>query len=313
MWGRSDNLRGCSRQAAHRESWGVAVAKTGKSAKDPTPKKRDSTKSDPKKADSKKAKPNQADRDEGEDESSSSRIWAVLAAVAIVALAVVLIVTSQSGPTAGPASSSTGSVAGASSSPPSTGSPSASASVGPSEASVCGLTDIAMSGTVTEAPQATWSMIGAMAAPSIKGEGPGLTDTDGYPSCFARTPLGALVAASTYLAMGSYDPWRRKYYERAMMPGRGQEVLLSQPEGPAESPNGIQVQISGFYVVSYNGQMAEIDLGLLASDGSEGAKLMSLQWSGGDWKVRLSDDGKELSPLREKHPEDQFIPWSAGV
>ena len=49
----------------------------------------------------------------------------------------------------------------------------ASNSATPSDASVCGLTPVEMTGTVATAPAATWALVGTTAAPSIKGQGPG--------------------------------------------------------------------------------------------------------------------------------------------
>ena len=105
----------------------------------------------------------------------------------------------------------------------------ASSSATPSDASVCGLTPVEMSGTVSTAPTATWALVGTTAAPSIKGQGPGKVEEDGYRSCYARTPTGALLAAANYTALGSYGPLRKKFYEEATVPGPGRDALLRKP------------------------------------------------------------------------------------
>ena len=193
-------------------------------------------------------------------------------------------------------------------------SPSITATAAPTaqdEASVCGLDAVEMSGTVTTPPTATWALVGTTAAPSIKGEGPGKIDDDGYRSCYARTPTGALVAAANYAAIGSYAPLRARFYEEATVPGPGRDALLKKPiTGAGEG--GTRVQIAGFRILRYDGDQADVDVAFRTSNGAVGAMVLNLQWSGGDWKIRVADDGTELSPVVQLPSLSGYTLWAGA-
>ena len=193
-------------------------------------------------------------------------------------------------------------------------SPSITATAAPTaqdEASVCGLDAVEMSGTVTTPPTATWALVGTTAAPSIKGEGPGKVDDDGYRSCYARTPTGALVAAANYAAIGSYAPLRARFYEEATVPGPGRDALLKKPiTGAGEG--GTRVQIAGFRILRYDGDQADVDVAFRTSNGAVGAMVLNLQWSGGDWKIRVADDGTELSPVVQLPSLSGYTLWAGA-
>jgi hypothetical protein len=187
----------------------------------------------------------------------------------------------------------------------------ASSSATPADASVCGLTPVEMTGTVSTEPTATWALVGTTAAPSIKGQGPGKIEDDGFRSCFARTPTGALLAAANYTALGSYAPVRKKFYEQAIVPGPGRDALLRKPI-PGAGQGGTRVQIAGFRVLRYDGKVADIDIAFRTSNGAVGGMVLNLQWSGGDWKMRVADDGTELSPAAQLPNLSGYTLWSGA-
>lgn len=179
------------------------------------------------------------------------------------------------------------------------------------ETSVCGLTDVQMTGTVVSAPNATWALVGTTAAPSIQGQGPGKLDDDGYRSCYARTPTGALLAAANYSALGSYGPVRKKFYEQATVPGPGRDALLKKPI-PGAGNTGTRVQVAGFRILRYQGQTADVDMALRSSNGALAAMVFNLEWSGGDWKLRLADDGTELSAVSQIPSLAGYTLWAGA-
>ena len=242
-----------------------------------------------------------ADVDEDERSPGARRIAAAVAIAAIVALGLFLAVSNLLGGDPQPAPPATGAPT------PTTATPSPA-----SEASVCGLTAVEMTGTVNAAPKTTWTLVGTTAAPAVDGHGPGTIDPDdGYLSCYARTPTGALVAAGNYSAIGSYAPLRQRFYEDAIVPGVGQDAVLSKPiEGASDG--GVRVQIAGFRVLRYDGNQADVDLAFLTSKGAIGAMVVNLQWSGGDWKIRLAADGSELSPAVQLPSLAGYIPWAGA-
>lgn len=243
-----------------------------------------------------------ADVDEDERSPGARKIAAAVAIAAIVALGLFLAVSNLLGGDPQPAPP-----AAAAAPTPTTTAPSPA-----SEASVCGLTAVEMTGTVNAAPVTTWTLVGTTAAPAVEGHGPGTIDpVDGYRSCYARTPTGALVAAANYAAIGSYGPLRQRFYEDATVPGPGRDVLLSKPL-TGSSAGGVRVQIAGFRVLRYDGDQADIDLAFRTSKGAIGGAVLNLQWSGGDWKIRVADDGSELSPAVQLPSLAGYIPWAGA-
>lgn len=244
----------------------------------------------------------------GDDEDSGSSKKFIASAVvvaAIVVLGLVLTLTNLFGGKTDPGSARPTPALPASSAPAS------ATDSATGEASVCGLDAVEMSGTITTGPPAIWSLVGTTAAPAIKGQGPGQIDEDGYRSCYARTPTGALLAAANYSALGSYGPVRKKFYEQATVPGPGRDALLKKPITGA-GDGGARIQIAGFRVLRYNGHQADVDLAFRSSNGAIGATVMNLQWSGGDWKIRVADDGTELSPFVQLPSVTGYVLWSGA-
>lgn len=225
----------------------------------------------------------------------TGRGWLAAGVVAvIVALGVVLSVTGVFGGDA-PAT-------------PPAAAPSMSADA---EVSVCGLTQVALSGTLDQAPADTqWALVGTLAAPTVPGHGPGVVDEDGFRSCFARTPTGAVVAAANLAALGSYPPVRDRFNADAIAPGPGRDAILAKPsaQGAADGP---RLELVGFALLRYTGDQADIDLALRTSTGSLLGATVYLAWAEGDWKARVADDGSDLSSVSPISSLTAYVPWSA--
>ncbi len=176
--------------------------------------------------------------------------------------------------------------------------------------SVCGLPDVELSGTVTEAPVAQWSLVGTIAAPTVEGQGPGLIEDDGFRSCFAHTPTGAVVAAANLAAMGSYAPLRPRFDREALAPGPGRDAVLAKPR-PQGGTDGVRLQLAGFRLLRYTGAQADLDLALLASTGQMFGFTFFLEWAEGDWKARMADDGSDLSSVSPISSLAGYVAWSA--
>ena len=180
------------------------------------------------------------------------------------------------------------------------------------EASVCGLEEVEMSGTVTKAPTATWSLVGTTAAPAIEGQGPGKIDDDGFRSCYARTPTGALLAASNLLAMGSEAPLLGpKMNERLTVPGPGRDAAMARPPVQVDSSGG-RFQIAGFRINRYDGNTADVDIAIRTSTGVIAAQVFTLKWVEGDWKVVLADSGDLPSPMSQLPSLTGYVAWSGA-
>jgi len=176
--------------------------------------------------------------------------------------------------------------------------------------SVCGLTEVALDGSVEQAPPATWSMIGTIAAPTVDGQGPGVVEDDGFRSCFAHTPTGAVVAGYNLAAMGSYRPVRDRFNAEAIAPGPGRDAYLADP--PTGDGSGApRLEFAGFRVLRYTGQQADLDLALLASTGQTFGYTLYLEWAEGDWKVRMAADGSDLTAISPISSMSSYVAWGA--
>lgn len=250
---------------------------------------------------------NNASTPPADDEKSGASkkfIGSAVVVTAIVVLGLILSLTNifggQTEPTANPSAPS-----------PSTATATATPTPQP-EASVCGLEEVEMSGTVTKAPTATWSLVGTTAAPAIEGQGPGKIDDDGFRSCYARTPTGALLAASNLLAMGSEAPLLGpKMNERLTVPGPGRDAAMARPPVQVDS-SGVRIQIAGFRINRYDGNTADVDIAIRTSTGVIAAQVFTLKWVEGDWKVVLADSGDLPSPMSQLPSLSGYVAWSGA-
>ncbi len=185
-----------------------------------------------------------------------------------------------------------------------------SAAVDAQDPSVCGLTDVVLSGTVDEPPPAQWSLVGTIAAPTVEGQGPGVVDDDNFRSCFAHTPTGAVVAAANLAAMGSYPPVRSRFYREAIAPGPGRDALAAKP-APQGASDGVRLQVAGFQVLRYTGEQADIDLAFRSNTGQLFGFTLYLSWAEGDWKARMADDGSDLTSISPITDLSGYVAWSA--
>lgn len=218
----------------------------------------------------------------------------------LILIAGVLIVSSLIGGGGTPSATST---------PEPSTSPTAAVAAG--DASVCGLTAVEDTDTVTTAPIADWVIVGTMAAPTSEEVGPGLEDSDGIRSCYAHTAEGALFATANIWAMGTDSRLGPLITERLVVPGPGQDAAL-ESQGAGSNSGGLAAQIAGFKILSYDGTDAAVDLAFRLNTGNLVSVPQALQWSDGDWKVLLTDDGQSSFQPSALQSLGGYIPW-AGI
>jgi hypothetical protein len=222
--------------------------------------------------------------------------------VALIAAVVVIFFLPKADSTAQPAPAS--SAAGTSSAP--------SKSADAAGKSVCGLpssTDMALGA----APKSKWELVGKMAAPTDpKTFGPGVTDGDGFRSCFANSPTGALYAAANMIALGSSGTQDElKLSEKLLVPGPGRDAAITKAKTRTSTArSGETAQVSGFLVKSYSPAEADVDLAIKLPNGALAHSVLSLRWVAGDWKVKASDDGQIFSGVAQLSDLSGFILWS---
>lgn len=186
-------------------------------------------------------------------------------------------------------------------------------SVDGSGGSVCGLpssSETALGG----APKSRWELVGKMAAPTDpKTFGPGLTDGDGFRSCFAHSPTGALYAAANVVALGSAKSQRlnAQLTDHLLVEGPGRDIAMKDSETMAPSSgDDTTVQISGFLIKSYTPSEADVDLAFVTKNGVFAHTVLPLRWSDGDWKVKVGDNGQLINAITQISDLSGFIAWS---
>ncbi|MET3810914.1 hypothetical protein [Arthrobacter sp. UYEF3] len=178
--------------------------------------------------------------------------------------------------------------------------------------SVCGLpssTETALGA----APKSKWELVGKMAAPTDpKTSGPGVTDGDGFRSCFADSPTGALYAAANMIALGSSGTQDElELAEKILVPGPGRDAAIKAAKTrTSNAGSGETAQVSGFLLKSYSPAEADVDLAIKLPHGALAHSVLSLRWVAGDWKVKASDDGQVFNGVAQLSDLSGFILWS---
>jgi hypothetical protein len=165
------------------------------------------------------------------------------------------------------------------------------------------------------APKTTWALIGRVAAPSNVAAGPGVND-NGFRSCFAHSPVGAVLAAANVLALSQSADFARRASQDLVAPGRGRDLLLARQSAATDAQlradfdaRGV-LQFAGFRVEDYTPDEAVIGALLRNSSGVLVTSPVVMQWSDGDWKwLQSPTGGVEVQAAPDM---TGYIPW-AGV
>jgi hypothetical protein len=161
----------------------------------------------------------------------------------------------------------------------------------------CSPTDTDQTVLTTAPEDVTWDLVNTVALPRSSSAGP--LAVDGMTaSCYARTPLGAVMASMnafyrSVLAAPDVEPLRTQ-----VLPGEGRDVLEAQLAGVDEPiQSGDMAQIAGFRVASYTDEIAVVSLvNGDANAGSLKSTDVTVQWADGDWKLVVRDDGSLSTP-----------------
>lgn len=181
------------------------------------------------------------------------------------------------------------------------------------EESVCGLpgSDDSALGV---APDSEWELVGTTVVPTAPETiGPGMVSADGFRSCFAQTPAGALFAAANLVGLGSVQDveMQRKLTEQLVVPSAGQQAALEDlAERDFSSPSSASIQISGFRLLSYTDESANVDIAFTTQNGAVGHASIPLRWTDGDWKTEIADNGQLLNEPTQLNDLSDYIPWS---
>lgn len=196
--------------------------------------------------------------------------------------------------------------------------PQTGSTVAPASASCPRLKDTSQNVSAAgSAADVNWQVTGAVELPYSASAGPAVVDGD-VARCYARTPLGALLAlAQISMRSANTDGWR-SVIEQQVMPGTGRDLFEQQVAAGMDSqagspPNAAELaQYAGFTFMSYTPDSAVVQFALSFPGGELRAVVLTAVWSGGDWRLQVLDDGSQSAGVTSPDNLDGFTPWSAG-
>ncbi|QGG39909.1 hypothetical protein [Aeromicrobium yanjiei] len=233
------------------------------------------------------------------NEPRDRRLIASAALIGLIVIAGIVLVTfrltgggDEEGPNAGPAPSAT---------------PAGSAGDQRSS-SACGLPD-SQDTALTDAPDAEWKILGTSAVPQNESTGPAQVEDD-IPRCFARSPEGALFAATWLTVLLNEPRFASEALVRSrMVPGPALDAFLASDDGGATTK--IPAQIAGFRIEDYSPDRSTVSVIARLTDGPDSGGLlqivMTMVWQEGDWKWELSSAGIQGNAVTSL---SGFVPWS---
>lgn len=133
---------------------------------------------------------------------------------------------------------------------------------------------------------------------------------DGFPVCFARSPLGAALTAVSMNAAGNLIN-ARKAGEIYGIDSPGKELLLAKT--PDKAAMTTPVAFSGFIVDSFTKDEASITLvvATAASNSGYAGLPLTFRWVDGDWKLKVFDDGSTFVGQPPVPVKGGFVEWSS--
>ncbi|MFH9871564.1 hypothetical protein ACH4NT_36505 [Streptomyces lydicus] len=229
---------------------------------------------------------------DGDEAAGGNRLFIASAAIILVVVLLGVFVVATSGD-----DDKDGKTAGAQPTSASTPTSSPDGQAPDDGAKGCKPSDTDKSVPTTAPDDVSWDLVNTVALPRSKSAGP--LKIDGKTaSCYAHTPRGALMAAANGFYRSILSAPDVKPLKAQVLPSAGRNVLeqhLKAIDQPAQ--NGQMAQISGFRITSFTDQTSVVSLvnGTQAA-GSLKSFDVTLQWSGGDWKVVAQPNGGLSSP-----------------
>lgn len=152
--------------------------------------------------------------------------------------------------------------------------------------------------------------------PVSKSVGPTRT-IDGFDACFARSPLGAALAAQT----ATYSQYDGKHsvssalgFYIADSAGKQKSIATSEKQPGAADTRAAGINPAGFTVDAFTKDRAEVTLVYSYPSSSTGYIGMptSLVWTDDDWKISVLDNGELFTGNLTNPSENDFIPWTGA-
>jgi hypothetical protein len=157
-----------------------------------------------------------------------------------------------------------------------------------------------------------WKADGTGLVPVSKTAGPLKYDGPVW-SCYAHTPMGAVLAAQAITDHLSYPGWRT-VVDRQVVPGAGRDALIASRSQDDDKPTSGKADAggyAGFSVLAYNKEEATVMLLLRGPNAAYGSASVSVRWQDGDWKLAPDADGTVYAGMSQVAGTKGFITWEA--
>ncbi|MFI2350838.1 hypothetical protein ACH492_28180 [Streptomyces sp. NPDC019443] len=156
-----------------------------------------------------------------------------------------------------------------------------------------------------------WRLLNIARVPVSSSAGP-LRSSGPVMWCFARTPMGAVMAAHIIPTQMSGSDWRT-VTEQQVVASPGRDIFVAQRSTVSESAqNGSAVgSYAGFAVTSYSPDAATVQLLIKNGSGGYGSTFVAVKWDGGDWKVKAKSNGALYTSMTTVSGNAGFTMWKA--
>jgi len=172
----------------------------------------------------------------------------------------------------------------------------------------------ATQGPLLVAPRLDWQLFTGVPLPYSKTAGPSRVDGPLYRG-YARSQTGALIAATQLATRYLLTPGQgwREVLDRQVLPGTGREIFARlRSTVDQDAAPGTYGHPAGFRFVAFTPDVAAIQLvSRFPRTGSLQVVVVTVKWTGGDWRLQLQPDGSS-SPTAQAVPDlDGFVVWGA--
>ncbi|MFD7787220.1 hypothetical protein ACFV4Q_29615 [Streptomyces nojiriensis] len=134
-------------------------------------------------------------------------------------------------------------------------------------------------------------------------------------SCFARTPLGAVIALHAISAKMGGSDWK-VVTEKQLARGPGRDAFIAErsklPDTNKTGTPGSDGTFLGFRLLNASKDQVTAKILVRTADGRHAALTASAVWEDGDWKLRPTLTGSITESMTAVGGTDGFVLWGTG-
>ncbi|WP_198348093.1 hypothetical protein [Plantactinospora sp. KBS50] len=155
----------------------------------------------------------------------------------------------------------------------------------------------------------TWRQLNGAGVPLSASAGP-LRTTGAVQWCFAHTPMGAVMAANVIPRHMSGAEWRSVTAQQ-VVPGIDRDIFVAMRSSQQDAPVRYTANsLAGFLLMSYASDLATVRLLIRQVPATYGVTDYTVQWQGGDWKLRPLAGGDLHTPVTPVPDATGFVLWA---